>query len=463
MKPTFIKIIFAAMLLFSMLAGATLDASAARAVPKYPTVITFSKLTSVDLGDSFTLSGYVKNSFGVPVPKKALTFMINGKKLGGARTDATGFFERKFKKPLDAGKYTIIAFTKATHYLLASSASTHLEILPAVVHIQTIPAIPDIPFALAGQQVSTGQDGTADIKIGKVGDYPLTILTNQYNNPDQQIQFARWIDDTNTPYKVIKIPTKKVIQVGFNVFEKVGQSFVDLGGFPVSPNRVAEFTIRSAQGDLFTFSDGQPRWLPASRVVRFQNGLVPTNLLYSVISMTVDGANVVNKSQQRFYTSPNGNWQISLILYSLTIRANDGLFGSSVGKSVNLVYPDGHAQNYPLDHNGTVAIHSLARGNYTVEVLDTKGLKQIIPVALSRSQTVDIKVPTRLDLLLLASAGIFSALTLVFFGRRRILFSRMRSFRPAYQIAHSTQVNPNEVHSPEKITHSPQNSYIKWS
>ena len=103
---------------------------------------------------------------------------------------------------------------------------------------------------------------------------------------------------------------------------------------------------------------------------------------------------------------PNDTWKISLILYTLNIHANDGLFGSSVGKSVNLVYPDGHVKNYPLNQNGTASIHGLARGNYTVQVLNAKGLKQIIPVALSRSQTVEINVPTNLDLAVIAGLGL---------------------------------------------------------
>jgi len=94
-----------------------------------------------------------------------------------------------------------------------------------------------------------------------------------------------------------------------------------------------------------------------------------------------------------------------------------------VGKSISLIYPDGHAQNYPLDTNGTVGIHGLARGNYTVQVLNDKGLKQIIPVALSRSQTVDIQVPTNLDLEL-CSVWVIVGLSLIVFPRLPMLRSR---------------------------------------
>ena len=176
----------------------------------------------------------------------------------------------------------------------------------------------------------------------------------------------------------------------------------------------------------------------------------------------VDGANVVNQSQQRFFSHPNDTWQISLILYSLSIRANDGLFGSSVGKSVNLVYPDGHFKNLPFDKTGTAAIHGLARGNYTVEVLDAKGLRQVIPVALSRSQTVDIKVPTTLDMVVAGSLGLLFALGLLLYGRFWLPRSLKRNIRPVYQGAQSVLVKSEEIQKPAQKMGSTNNAFIKW-
>jgi hypothetical protein len=318
---------------------------------------------------------------------------------------------------------------------------------------------------LAGQNFVSGPDGIAEVKVAELGKYQLTVLTDQYSNPNQRIQFARWLDEVYKPSETIVVPSTKAIEVGFNVYQQVGESFVDLSGFPVNPQRVKQFTIRSAQGDLFTFTDGQPAWIPATRVARFQNGLLVTALQYSVIDMQVDGSNVVNKSQQRFFAHPNDTWKISLILYTLNIHANDGLFGSSVGKSISLVYPDGHAQNYPLDQNGTVGIHALARGNYTVQVLNAKGLKQTIPVALSRSQTVEIHVPTSLDMAVVMGLGLLVALSLIVFPRLLPLRSRTKSNRsPAPPYPQNALVK-SEVLQPveEKSEVSNNSGIIKWS
>jgi len=210
----------------------------------------------------------------------------------------------------------------------------------------------------------------------------------------------------------------------------VGQSFQDLDGYPVDPKRVTEFMIRSAQGDVFIFHDGQPRWIPASRVARRVTGLEETKLLYSVISVTIDGSNVVNQSQQRFYTFPTENWPISVLLYSLQITAKDGLFGFPVGKSVNVEFPDGRLENYPLGSSGTVVIHSLARGNYFTELVGTVGLQNRTPVALSRNQDVNTSVITYLDLTVVSLLAALLALGLLIYGRPSLLYILRKSKLP---------------------------------
>ena len=226
------------------------------------------------------------------------------------------------------------------------------------------------------------------------------------------------------------MPSNNVIQVGLNVFRLVGQSFLDLDGFPVDPSRISEFMIRSAQGDVFIFHDGQPRWIPSSRIARRMTGLEETKLLYSVISVTIDGSNVVNSSQQRFYTFPTENWPISLLLYSMKIQTRDGLFGFPVGKSVNVTYPNGNVVNYPLGKDGSVTIHSLARGTYYTELVGALGMKSRTPVALSRNQDVNTNVLTYLDMGMVGMLGALVALGLLLYGRPGLLFLLRRKRQP---------------------------------
>lgn len=435
-KPFHFRIILTGILALILLAGSGLSPVrpvAASGLYKYLTYINLSEPAGVDMGQPFSLYGTVTEQGGSPVVNKNVSFTINGFKLGQARTDSSGVFERMFTDVLNAGTYSITASTTGTHSLEGATASTSLVITPAHVRVQTVPAIPGVSFQFNGQTIVSGSDGAADIQIGIAGTYQLTVLADQYQAAAQRIEFGRWLDDTYKPYRPVDVPANQVIQVGLNVFQKINVTFVDLQGYPVPPGRIKQFTIRSAQGDLFTFTDNQPHWIPSSRVVRFSRGLIVTPLQYSVIDVMVDGTNAVNQSQQRFFARPDETLNVSLILYSLSIRARDGLFGSSVGKSANLVYPDGHLINLPFDQNGLITVHGLARGNYTVQVMDAKGLRQVIPVSLSRSQTVEIKIPTDLDLIVFISLGLLSALGLLLFGRRRWLIAHLRGNPPAFQ------------------------------
>jgi hypothetical protein len=244
---------------------------------------------------------------------------------------------------------------------------------------------------------------------------------DKYQSSSQRIEFGRWAEESFEPFREIRVPEKEVIQVGLNVFHKIGQNFVDLDGSPIDTQRIEKFTIKSAQGDVFEFPDGQPRWIPASRIARRVTGLEETKLPYSVTNVTVDGSNVVNQSQQRFYTHPNETWTISLLFYSLHLSAQDGLFGSAVGKSVNLEFPNGKILNYPLNQAGMAEINSLARGDYFIELVGVKGLSNRLPVALSRNQVVNTKVITYLDLSVVGIFAVIVALGLFLYGRPGVL------------------------------------------
>jgi hypothetical protein len=275
-----------------------------------------------------------------------------------------------------------------------------------------------------GRQFVSGQDGVASILIAKAGLHRLTVNAELYSNPVQRITFARWLDENYQPFHDIQVPDNKAIIVGLNVFYKVNQTFVDLSGKPVDPSRITGITIKSAQGDIFNYQQGQTEWVPSSRIARRSTGLEQTKLLYSVMGVTVDGSNVVIAAQQRFFTAPSEIWKIALTLYAIQLNGRDLLFGSPVGKAVSLVFPNGRKESYPLNQAGSVGIPFLARGIYQVQLTGTKGLDNISPVALSKNQVVNENVITYLDLEVTGAAGLFVALGLLLFGRPWLLVAK---------------------------------------
>lgn len=377
--------------------------------------------SDTDLGSPFTLIGALKDQTGAGIPEKSITFSVFGEYLTQTRTQADGTFNFQVNKDLAAGSYWLTASFNGAHLLDPSSANTVLNIKPAKVLVQTVPATAGIKFKMDERTFVTGENGLTSVQIYKVGTYRLEVLIDAFQAPEKQVKFGRWSEESYIPARDVRVPGNDVVQVGLNIFHQVKQTFVDLDGYPVDPSRISGITIKSAQGDVFNFTSPQTSWIPTSRTARREQGLEETKLQYSVISVMIDGSNVVNQAQQRFYANPNDNWTISLILYTLHIDARDGLFGSPVGKSVNLQFPDGHIKNYPLDKSATIDIHSLARGIYHVELDGTNGMNSNIPVALSRNQELSVKVITYLDMAVVSGISAAFALGLLFYGRPWLL------------------------------------------
>ncbi len=419
--------------------------------PKGISYLTVIQPQDTALGDYFTLSGYLRNLSGGPIAGGHVLFTLSGNSLGQASTNVSGYFSRKFPtKSLAAGTYTIGASYNGSHLFYRAGASTHLVVSLANIHVQTVPAVPGLTFQMNGKQYLTGADGTLIIGVNEPGVYRLNILMDQYSDPTQRIEFSRWLNGSVQPYLDVAVPSKDTsVQVGLDVYHKISLSFIDLAKHPVDPARITQVSYRSAQGDVFVVKSDQPTWIPASRVQRLATGLTPTPLLYSIINVMADGSNVVNSSQQQFYALPEDTWQISMLLYSIHFSASDGLFNFPVGDSINLVAPDGTVKNYPLDLAGTTEIHSLARGNYSVQLVGAFGLGSRTPVALSRNQNVAVKEISYLDLGVVGVVGIVLTLGLLLYGRPQIFTSLLRRNQPQVMALENASIGPDgEVHPP---------------
>jgi predicted RNA-binding Zn-ribbon protein involved in translation (DUF1610 family) len=228
--------------------------------------------------------------------------------------------------------------------------------------------------------------------------------------------------------------------VGLEVSYQAGQTFVDLQGKPVDLSRITSITLKGSNGATYTFEDNLPHWLPAGRVIRLNNGLEETKILYSVISVIIDGSNVVSQAQQRFYVHPNDVWTVKLLLYSAGFTARDALFRFPIGTGIHMEYPDGDVQTFNFNSNQEHTSTGLARGIYRVTVIGAKGFAPPTPIALSRNQDVELMVFSYLDMGVLLSIGAVLAFGLLFFGRPHLIMqtvtfparmvAKARTFRP---------------------------------
>jgi hypothetical protein len=235
------------------------------------------------------------------------------------------------------------------------------------------------------------------------------------------IHFERWGDDEFDAARPIVIKGDQRIQAGFSLYYLASQSFVGLNGEAVGEGRISSLTLKSSFGSKITLKDGQPRLFQSNRIARRKTGLEATPVQYSVENVIIDGTNVVNQFQQRFFVKPNDHWEIQLLLYYARVRAKDAILGFPLRTGVNLEYPDGHVQYAAFGADHTVYLGPLARGLYEMQVMHVSGVAPQTPVALSQDQDVELKVLTSLDIGLGLLLGVTLGLGLLFFGRPRLL------------------------------------------
>ena len=406
------------------------------------TTLTFQPPNPVSVGDPSIVVAQLISSKGEPVVNQPVELFVNGESERRARTDSAGNVSLTIRLN-EAGTYALSATFKGSRVpsLGSSKATADLVVVPALIEVHTTPSLPNIRFALDDRVFSSDDYGVARIEVAKAGTYHLELLPLETNDPDIQMAFGRWGDDYFLPSRDIEIPLKKSLDVGLEVSYQVGQNFVDLDGKAVNQSRITSITLKGSNGATYTFEDNLPHWLPAGRVIRLNNGLEETKILYSVISVMIDGSNVVSQAQQRFYAHPNDLWTVKLLLYSAGFTARDALFRFPIGTGIHMEYPDGDVQAFNFNANNEHTSTGLARGIYRVTVTGAEGYAPPTPIALSRNQDVELMVFSYLDMGVLLSIGMLVALGLLFFGRPYLMMqtvtfpgrvvARVRTFRPA--------------------------------
>ena len=396
------------------------------------TVSSVVRLVPLDpqpLGKPITATAVLTDSNGNPIPNLPVNFLIGSSFVAQNRTNSQGQSTVTIKSDFAAGQYALRAIFLGSHQYDGSNAQVSLVIQPSVLVVQTVPALEGIRFKLGDQIFTSGKDGFARLQVDRTGDYTLQALSSGMADPNVRVDFYRWSDETYLPYQVIHIPQAGVVQAGFQLANKVGQHFIDLQNKPVNPDRISLITLKSSQGTTYNFVDGTPRWLPASLVTRRSTGLEVVPIQYSVITVIVDGSNVVSSEQQRFYTHPGEIWPIQLLLFSAQFSSRDALLGTPAGKGIELEYPNGSKAKFFYGKNHTISIDSLARGIYHVQVIGATGFAPSTPVALSQNQVMAISVLSQLDIFMGVSLAAALGLGLIVVGRTQIL-ERRRVRRP---------------------------------
>jgi len=152
-----------------------------------------------------------------------------------------------------------------------------------------------------------------------------------------------------------------------------------------------------------------------------------------VQSIVIRGSNVVDSGRQTFRPAAGAEPTFTAQFHDLTITAHDALFGSRIGSSAVLTYPDGSSLTVALGPRHTTMLPQLPRGSYSLTVRAGVAIVAADVFTLSKDRTADVAVISSKDLSILGASLLTLALVLFAMGRHQLLRRRMARLRRSYR------------------------------
>ena len=303
---------------------------------------------------------------------------------------------------------------------------------PTVFTVSTVPRVSGVHFTFRGVSRVTGADGTTSFTASGP---QVAQLRNPYGlsravrlKPVARsnggiFRLQRWYSKS--------IRGERTLVAALREFVPTHIRFRNPNAGPFEARNVDRVVTKRSDGAVFSFSGERlekPVMLQATRVVPLSGGLVSKNLLYRVQAVTIEGNNLVNRSQQAFLPARGSDVTLELLFYSAKFIARDRLFQFPIGSGIRLEFPNGRVHFYTFDTNGEVNLPALPRGNYRVTV-KAPGLKMTSPVAMTRDQVATLKVVSYLDVGVIFAGLLAIAGGLLLVGRPALRRRLRRTFR----------------------------------
>jgi hypothetical protein len=377
-------------------------------LPPIKTWIGLSLPPPTKAGQKMTLTASLQSDNG-PLRRHAVHISIDGKPKLGLITDDSGIAHLDISRSTPAGTYTIAAeFHGDRNTGLSPSNSTGtMTILPLSFNVQTVPALAGVIVNVDGVTAATNTDGVATLAVAATGDHNLSVEAPDLG-PGARTQFARWSDGVATSNRSLRMLADARLYAAFSGDYLTRIRFVDGNGGPVDTEKLTEVTLGGPEGTTIALrAPFDPIWLhvPApSRAVLEGAGTVRK---FSVASGKFEGISVINRGDDQYLPHASGDWPIKLRIYTLNIHTRRPLVGGGIPSEVAVVLDSGRRITAALDSGGSVTLHSLPRGRYTVSVPHTK-LAAEFTLSLTRSQDVTIPVVSQLEIAL--SLGLLALL-----------------------------------------------------
>ena len=304
----------------------------------------------------------------------------------------------------------------------------HRQPWPITLTVQTVPVVAGARFAVDGVPLTTDAGGRAAYtREHNFASHTLEVVDRSIDTPDRRYRFTRWAGQRD-PAQVFRpvvtgLPMRAnyTVTAAFTVQYPVSARFTDQDGGALDPARISAVRVRAASGATIDLPPTGSVWLDGSQPTYRKSAVTITDLSYSLQSVVVDGANVVDAGRQRFQPAKGGAVTFTTGFHGLRVTAHDALFKGRVGTGAVVTAPDGTLRTVAFGDRHTATLARLPRGAYRATVRGTGGVVFAETFTLSRDRTVDVMVVTTRDLVLVTAAVLLVAAGLLIAGRRHLL------------------------------------------
>jgi hypothetical protein len=299
---------------------------------------------------------------------------------------------------------------------------------PVTLTIRTVPPLSGIRFTMDGDSVRTGSHGKATYtREHNFSKHTLALVDRSIKTKDRRYRFARWAGqrDPGQTYltKITGLPMRAdyTITVAFTVQYPVTAHFADQNGLPMELSRISAAQIKSLDGKQSELPRTGRLWLDGKVPVYRKSALSLVDTVYSVQSVMFDGTNVVDVGRQRFKPSAGPDVKVTGYFHDLTVTVQDALFGHPVSGYVIVTRPDGVRRALVVGDDQTAEARRLPRGEYGVGISGSDGIVLSQQIRLSKQKTLDMKVISLKDQIVVAALATMIAVFLLMLGRGRRL------------------------------------------
>jgi hypothetical protein len=290
------------------------------------------------------------------------------------------------------------------------------------VVIRTIPPTPGVAFQLEGAELVTDRKGTVTAPVADLNNLAdkLQLATNAAG--DVQVSTLRVSTERS------KVERERRLVAALDVRRPVQVRFVDLQGRPVGISIVGDvrMSVGSTRVTMLGRELDAPTPLLSTTSSRVGGSWESRPVTYLLHSVRINGSEAVFDGRQHFTPSRSGVWTVRLAVFRMAVSVHDALFGNQIGSRALVTRPDGVHYAIELSSGRPEIVPAMVRGLYGLSI-DSAIVAGQTKILVTRDDSVDLRVVTLVDAVVMLAIGLFVLVASVVCGRtlaRRRLAAR---------------------------------------